>query len=835
MKVQLKDFQDLAVADLFRHFLSARREVLDGGDRQVIALSSPTGSGKTLMVTALIEQILRGNGQYAGAADTTFLWLSDQPELNEQSRRKILATSTVLGLPHLVTIENTFDQETFGPGSVYFLNTQKLSREALLVTPGDTRNWTIWETISNTIEQMPAHFVLILDEAHKGMGQRPSDLAAAATIVQRFIKGSADEIPGVPLVLGISATPKRFYNVVGGVHHILLRQVDVDILAVRESGLIKDQVYVVHPSEAKGAADWTLLREAAMSWKQLTDQWREYSDRQDLPVPVRPVLVIQVEDASAKQLTKTDLARTIEIIESASGPLPDTALAHCFQEKQPLTVGSRSIRSVAPPDIQDDDDIRIVFFKLSLNTGWDCPRAEVMMSFRRSQDHTSIAQLIGRMVRTPLARRVESDEALNSVDLYLPNYDHAAVHQVVSDLTSAGENQISADVEEGESPPADLVRAPESEGPFALLQDLPTYRSRRTPPMSNIKRLVALGRYLAQDDLRPGALDDAIHMILAVLDSFRDWLANDPVFRRQVEGYGELQVTGLPVPLGAADGSAQQHTVLLEEANLDQLFGACGRRLGEGLHLAYLKHRVTEGTEIPHGKRELLALISRPDVNDRMDDAAGQQVGDWLQQYQPATTALNEEARERYRRIRGTAKMPNAESFSPPMTIQANAAGDDLPKHLYVDPNKHAFRAVLTGWERSVLRSLLRRDDILWWLRNPPRKSWSFSIVFEGEGGQDANMFPDFLVIRRERTGPVVDILEPHRADEGDSARKLRGLATYAARHGDQFGRVLVISKDGDTFRSVDLNDEANRASALAVNSSQSVVQLFRDRGKPVQ
>lgn len=122
-----------------------------------------------------------------------------------------------------------------------------------------------------------------------------------------------------------------------------------------------------------------------------------------------------------------------------------------------------------------------------------------------------------------------------------------------------------------------------------------------------------------------------------------------------------------------------------------------------------------------------------------------------------------------------------------------------------------------------------------WWLRNPPRKPWSFSVVYEGDSGPDENMFPDFLVIRQERTGPVVDILEPHRADEGDAPRKLRKLSTYAARHGDQFGRILMVSKDGDAFWSIDLNDEATRASALAVNSSHSVVQLFRDRGAPVQ
>ncbi|WP_163602770.1 hypothetical protein, partial [Klebsiella pneumoniae] len=76
------------------------------------------------------------------------------------------------------------------------------------------------------------------------------------------------------------------------------------------------------------------------------------------------------------------------------------------------------LRKVEASRIDADKNIGVVFFKTSLSTGWDCPRAEVMMSFRRAEDHTYIAQLLGRMVRTPLARRIEKDAALNDVHLF---------------------------------------------------------------------------------------------------------------------------------------------------------------------------------------------------------------------------------------------------------------------------------------------------------------------------------------------------------------------------------------------------------------------------------
>ncbi len=88
-------------------------------------------------------------------------------------------------------------------------------------------------------------------------------------------------------------------------------------------------------------------------------------------------------------------------------------------EEGVIKVTERGIRYVKPSDIQDDPDLRVVFFKMSLTTGWDCPRAEVMMSYRSARDDTLIAQLVGRMVRTPLARAVSGSDLLNTVPAVL--------------------------------------------------------------------------------------------------------------------------------------------------------------------------------------------------------------------------------------------------------------------------------------------------------------------------------------------------------------------------------------------------------------------------------
>ena len=58
------------------------------------------------------------------------------------------------------------------------------------------------------------------------------------------------------------------------------------------------------------------------------------------------------------------------------------------------------------------------------------------MSFRPAKDNTHITQLLGRMVRTPLARRVPGNDLLNSVDCVLPHFDRSTAARVARAMLS---------------------------------------------------------------------------------------------------------------------------------------------------------------------------------------------------------------------------------------------------------------------------------------------------------------------------------------------------------------------------------------------------------------
>lgn len=94
MREKLFGFQEDALSDLHKRINSANSMLLSDAEEQVIiSFSAPTGSGKTIVMTALFEEIFYGSAETQGDPNAIIVWLSDMPELNEQSRRKIESKS----------------------------------------------------------------------------------------------------------------------------------------------------------------------------------------------------------------------------------------------------------------------------------------------------------------------------------------------------------------------------------------------------------------------------------------------------------------------------------------------------------------------------------------------------------------------------------------------------------------------------------------------------------------------------------------------------------------------------------------------------------------------
>jgi len=118
-------------------------------------------------------------------------------------------------------------------------------------------------------------------------------------------------------------------------------------------------------------------------------------------------------------------------VDSQSIIVFDGEVVHTFNDQNTIKLYRINIQCLEASRIEKIEEINIVFFKMNLSTGWDCHCGEVTISFRRAQDYIYIAQLLSRMVRTLLARRIQSDAELNNVCLFLHYYDEKTVSSVI--------------------------------------------------------------------------------------------------------------------------------------------------------------------------------------------------------------------------------------------------------------------------------------------------------------------------------------------------------------------------------------------------------------------
>ena len=442
MKFTLKDYQDEAVRDVLINLVKARKHWREDGDKQAFSLTAATGSGKTVMAAAVFEALFHGDDNYEFDADpgAVVIWFSDDPSLNEQTRFRLMESSDRLRHTDLVVVENTFNRERFEAGKIYFLNTQKLGKKSLLVrgfegdvdgglfpeTRPDMHAHTIWDTIRNTIEDPTRTLYLVLDEAHRGMGNSGAAVQnERTTLVKRLINGETG-VPGIPVVLGISATVERFNKAMEVAQgRTRLPDIKVDAARVQDSGLLKDTIVLDIPDEA-GKFDTVLVRRAADKLRESTNEWAAYAKQQENVETVLPLMVLQVPNTP----NPNEIGGAIDTIFQQWPELPETSIAHVFGEHTTQQFGKYSVPYISPERVQDETQVRVLLAKDAISTGWDCPRAEVMVSFRPAVDRTHITQLLGRMVRTPLARRIPGNDRLNSVDCLLPFFDKDTVEEV---------------------------------------------------------------------------------------------------------------------------------------------------------------------------------------------------------------------------------------------------------------------------------------------------------------------------------------------------------------------------------------------------------------------
>jgi hypothetical protein len=867
MKFTLKDYQDEAVKDVLDRLKKARKRWHDDSDKHAFSLTATTGAGKTVMAAAVFESLFYGNDDYEFEPDpgAVVIWFSDDPSLNEQSRWRLQEASDKLTTSQLVTVDNSFVGDKFKPGKVYFLNTQKLSKNSLLVRghdPSDPaieksrsqmvirpdmRQYSIWDVIQNTIEDPELTLYLALDEAHRGMNENGAAATnGKQTIIKQLINGTGG-VPGIPVVWGISATVQRFNDAIASMQdRSTLPNVVVDPKKVQESGLLKDTINLDVPTET-GDFSTVLLRRATSKLREISKTWDEYARQQNNIERVLPLMVLQVPNSP----DHNEIGIWLDTIFDEWPELPRDCVANVFGEHNAETFGGHSVPYITPERVQESEWVRILIAKDAISTGWDCPRAEVMLSFRRATDKTHITQLLGRMIRTPLARRIPGNDRLNAVDCLLPRFDKGSVEAVVTELMTGTES--------GEALPGrrvlinPLALQPNPDIPEDVWQKFLSLPSQTLPKrhVRPIKRLTAFAHELAFDGLLKGAGQKAHAAMHKVLDAARVRYADDIAKARE----SVLTVEGQTVKV---DMKTQGMTFndFVERADfavIEDAYRVTARAISPDLTRTYSEHvadhiDTDEFEDYEDALTEAHVIVAAmglvEDIKIDAEAAAEKLSNEWLAEYRVKIRDLSDERQEIYREIREMSVEPLDVDLARPsmwlqMTTARTATGAEealprFPKHLLCDTEKR-FPTELNSWEKKVLDTELVRKDIVGWYRNPARASQdSLGIIYEDAGDTDI-VRPDFVFFSHLPNGKIVaDIVDPHGSHLSDALPKMKGMAAYAAKNPGVFRRIEVCAEEDGRFLTIDVTDAAARKAILAATSIHDVYKsefaISRDR-----
>ena len=341
-----------------------------------LVFKAPTGSGKTFMVA----HFLRGlNKLPYWDEDKAFVWITFSDDLAMQSKKKFEEYFENTLENNLLTI-NDINRGKMLKNDILFLNWQKVVSRAAenrnLRRPDDERmrkeSGKYFEDFIDGTKKDQRSIILVIDEAHTNV---TTDLA------QEIIDYIDPKI-----VIHISATPKP--EIVAKAAD-LNSYVTVDRKRVVEEGLIKEKVITQTEEDLKkfGKKDLDeVLLELGLEKRNLLK-----AEYEKLGKKINPLLLIQLPNDDKERVQ--------------TGEKTKEQIASDYLKKMGVKENkiARWFDNYPKPDgIEDnEDDNEVLLFKLAAGTGWDCPRAHILVMFRNIKVEQRYIQTIGRILRMP--------------------------------------------------------------------------------------------------------------------------------------------------------------------------------------------------------------------------------------------------------------------------------------------------------------------------------------------------------------------------------------------------------------------------------------------------
>lgn len=347
-----------------------------------VVLYAPTGSGKTVLVSRFIDDYLDEN------PNTVFLWLCPGAGgLERQSHETFSAV--ISGIP--MGDVYSFIADSDPRGKVFFINWDKINKKSNVVL----REGEHKDLMSRVLacHNSDIDIFMLIDEEHK------------------YQKTANEYVANIqPIhVLRISATPTSKGDAIEVVS-------DDEVIA---AGLIAQSISINEGvsaaiQEKNNLVDDLLLLELAD--KKRKEIQAEYDK---LGLKIRPLVLIQFPNGNDEWIE-----RVKETLSNMGYPESSGLVASWFSGDHPDN--PEQLRSL-------DGSYSFLLFKQAIATGWDCPRAKVLVKLREGSTEAFNVQTVGRIRRMP-QRKHYDNEILDQCYLYtLDNQFNEGLTNSISD------------------------------------------------------------------------------------------------------------------------------------------------------------------------------------------------------------------------------------------------------------------------------------------------------------------------------------------------------------------------------------------------------------------
>lgn len=355
LTINLFNFQEQAVLTLIDKTSTTKQEKRD---KNTIIMKAPTGAGKTVILIDYVDKYLLNINP-----NTAFVWLCPgKGNLEEQSRQKMQTLA-----PARKT-QNLFDAllNGFEPETTTFINWELVTKKGNTAIR-DSEKKNLFDRIAQA-HRRGTEFIVIIDEEHS------NNTAKARTIIDSFAASRT---------IRVSATAvenKRFDFF------------EIDEVNVIAEGLITKALYVNEGLDD----DLSIEDDIDILINYADEKRRSIAERyQFLAKNIRPLVLIQFPNAQPE---------TIEAVEEKLSGMGYT------YENGMVAKWMSGDKSDLPENLTANDGTPVfLLMKQAISTGWDCPRAKILVKLRENMSESFEIQTIGRIRRMPEAKHYEDD------------------------------------------------------------------------------------------------------------------------------------------------------------------------------------------------------------------------------------------------------------------------------------------------------------------------------------------------------------------------------------------------------------------------------------------